>query len=574
MPYKSGMARNVRQIGQQLGVAHVVEGSVQRTGNRVRVNAQLVDARTDRHLWAQTYDRDLADVFAIQSEIAKTIADQLQAKLSPSEKNAIQLPPTNDISAFDLYTRAKNILLRIGSIPKADTLQAVDLLTQAVARDPSFFDAYCQLAFAHDALYFFGVDHSSARLALAEAALQAASRLRPDAGETHLARGQNLYWAYGDYDGALAELEVARQTLRNDPRIFDLTGLIQRPQGRWEESTRNLERSVELNPRDIGTMGLGVASNYLLLRRYAEAKPWLARALAFEPNDAFTKVWLAYVDFAWKADTRTLHQTIDSIRATNPAAVPSIAEFWLVCALGERDAAAAKDALVALGEEPMTFAVENVPFNRPFAEGVIARMTEDDEKARSAFTAARAEQEKIVQAQPNYGPALSVLGLIDAGLGRKEEALREGRRAVELLPVEKDSMNGTNMVRYLAIIAAWVGDKDLACEQLASVIRRPSNVSYGQLKLMPFYDPLRGDPRFEKLVEEAKQPIAGLVAESAAEKSIAVLPFTNLSRDPDNAFFADGVQDEILSDLGRIAGLKVISRTSVMQYKSGIARNL
>jgi serine/threonine-protein kinase len=584
MPYKSGMARNVRQIGQQLDVAHVVEGSVQRTGNRVRVNAQLVDARTDRHLWAQTYDRDLADVFAIQSEIAKTIADQLQAKLSPREKNAIELPPTSDISAFDLYARAKNILLRTGSIGKADTLQAIDLLTQAVARDPSFFDAYCQLAFAHDALYFFGDDHTSARLALAEAALQAASRLRPDAGETHLARGRNLYWAYGDYDGALAELEVARQTLRNDPRIFELTGLIQRRQGRWEESTRNLERAVELNPRDIGTMGLGVASNYLILRRYAEAKPWLARALAFEPNDAFTKVWLAYVDFAWKADTRPLHQTIDSIRATNPAAVPSIAEFWLVCALGERDAAAAKDALIARGEEPITFAVENVPFNRPFAEGVIARMAKDDEKARSAFTAARAEQEKIVQAQPNYGPALCVLGLIDAGLGRKEEALREGRRAVELLPMEKDSMNGTNMVRYLAIIAASVGDKDLACEQLASIIRRPSNLSYGHLKLLPFWDPLRGDPRFEKLVEESKQPVALQSSTSSAlgaadlatapDKSIAVLPFENLSRDPDNAFFAEGVQDEILTNLAKIADLKVISRTSVMQYKSGIARNL
>src|SRR5438552_3763741 len=184
MPYKSGIARNLRQIGQQLGVAHLVEGSVQRSGNRVRVNAQLVDARTDRHLWAQTYDRDLADVFAIQSEIAKTIADQLQAKLSPREKNAIELPPTSDISAFDLYTRAKNILLRasfVATAGNAGLLEAVDLLNQAVARDPSFFDAYCQLAYAHDALYFYGADHTSARLALAEAALQAASRLRPDA---------------------------------------------------------------------------------------------------------------------------------------------------------------------------------------------------------------------------------------------------------------------------------------------------------------------------------------------------------------------------------------------------------
>jgi serine/threonine-protein kinase len=508
MPYKSGVARNLRQIGQQLNVAHVVEGSVQRTGNRVRVNAQLVDARTDRHLWAQTYDRDLADVFAIQSEIAKTIAEQLQAKLSPREENAIERSPTSDISAFDLYTRAKNILIREGFRGKADELQAVDLLTQAVVRDPSFFDAYCQLAFAHDALYFFGYDHTSARLALAEAALQAAARLRPDAGETHLARGQNLYWAYGDYDSALAELEIARQTLPNDARIFGLTGLIQRRQGRWEESTRNLERAAELDPRDIETLVLGVASNYSLCRRYAEAKRWNTRALAFEPNDPATKVWLAYVDFDWKADTQPLHQTIDSIRATNPAAVPSIADFWLVCALAERDAAAAKKALIAFGQEPISFAPGNVRFNRPFAEGVIARMTMDDEKARSAFTAARAEQEKIVQAQPNYGPALCVLGLIDAGLGRKEEALREGRRAVELLPVEKDSMNGTNMVKYLAAIAAWVGEKDLACEQLAIIIRRPSNLSYGELKLLPFYDPLRGDPRFEKLVEESKQPVA------------------------------------------------------------------
>src|SRR5437016_2992009 len=499
MQYKGGVARNLREIGRQLGVAHMVEGTVQRVGNRVRVNAQLIDARTDKQLWGQVYDRDLADVFVIQSEIAKTIADQLQAKLSPGEKSAIERPETSDITAFDLYTRAKNILLTPAR-GKAGYLQAVDLLNQAVARDPSFFDAYCQLAYAHDALYFFGYDHTSARLALAEAALQAASRLRPDAGETHLARGQNLYWAYGDYDGALAEVEVARQTLPNDARTFELMGVIQRRQGRWEESTRNFERTVELNPRDIETLVLGVAGNYSGLRRYAEAKPWLARALAFEPNDAPTKVWLAYVDFAWKADTRPLHQTIDSIRATNPAAVPSIAEFWLVCALGERDVAAAKDALIALGEEPMTFAVENVPFNRPFAEGVIARMTEDDEKARSAFTAARAEQEKIVQAQPNYGPALCVLGLIDAGLGWKEEALREGRRAVELLPVEKDSMNGTNMVRYLAIIAAWVGDNDLACEELATAIRYPGCLSYGHLKLLPFWDPLRSDPRFEKIV--------------------------------------------------------------------------
>jgi TolB-like protein/Tfp pilus assembly protein PilF len=507
MPYKSGVPRNVREIGQQLGVAHVVEGSVQRSGNRVRVNAQLVDARTDRHLWAQTYDRDLADVFAIQSEIAKTIADQLQAKLSPSEKNAIERPPTSDISAFDLYARAK-VLFEAPSSGTAEQLQAVDLLNRAVAHDPSFFDAYCELVYVHDWLYFLGVDHTSARLALAEAALQAASRLRPDAGETHLARGQDLYWGYRDYDGALAELEVARQSLPNDARIFRPTGYIQRRQGRWEESTRNLERAAELDPRDTDTLILGIAANHWVCRRYAESKAWVARALAFQPNDALTKVWLGYVDYAWKADTRPLHQTIDSIRATNPAAVPSIAQWWLLyCALAERDGTAAKNALIALNENAIFF-TENIAFNRPFIEGVIARMIKDDDKARSAFSAARAEQEKIVQAQPNYGPALCVLGLIDAGLGRKDDALREGERAVELLPVEKDAMEGPAMIKYLAMIAAWVGNKDLACEQLAVVMRRPSGLSYGELKLLPFWDPLRGDARFEKLVEEAKQPVA------------------------------------------------------------------
>jgi serine/threonine-protein kinase len=511
MQYKSGIARNLREIGKQLGVANVVEGSVQHSGNRVRVNAQLVDARTDRHLWGQTYDRDLADMFAIQSEIAKTIADQLQARLSPDEKNAIERPPTSDISAFDLYTRAKNLLLRLGSTAGNEQRihsEAIDLLDRAVARDPSFFDAYCQLAWAHDGVYFLGYDHTSARLALADAAIQAASRLRPDAGETHLARGQNLYQGYLDYDGALAELEVARQSLPNDSRVFLWRGLIKRRQGRWEDSTGNLERAIELDPRNLFTLHQ-IALSYRALRRYAEEKSGYDRVLAFEPNDAVTKVERVLVELDSKADTRPLHQLIDSIRATNPAAMPRIADAWLLCVLAERDIAAAQNALIALGENPSNFgATDNALFNRSFVEGVIARMAKDDGKARSAFTAARAEQEKIVQAQPNYGLALCALGLIDAGLGRKEEALREGRRAVELLPVEKDSMNGSGMIKYLAMIAAWVGDKDLACEQLGIAIRSPSGLSYGQLKLMPFWDPLRGDPRFGKLVEESKKPVA------------------------------------------------------------------
>src|SRR2546426_1379402 len=253
MLYKSGNPRNLREIGQQLGVAHVLEGSVQRSANRVRVTAQLVDARSDAHLWAQTYDRDLADVFAIQSEIAKAIADQLQAKLSPSEKAAIERPPTADLVAFDLYTRANALREAISfnaTRTQENLLQAAHLLEQAIARDPTFFLAYCRLAEAHDLIYFVGTDHTPARLALANTAIQTALRLRPNSGEAHLAVAEHLYRGYRDHDGALAELTVARRALPNEPLVFALTGFITRLQGPWEESTTALKRALELAPRN------------------------------------------------------------------------------------------------------------------------------------------------------------------------------------------------------------------------------------------------------------------------------------------------------------------------------------
>jgi len=375
------------------------------------------------------------------------------------------------------------------------------LLNQAVGRDPSFFDAYCQLADAHGFLYSFGFDHTAARLELAEAAADAASRLRPGAGETHLARARNLYLGHRDYNGALDELELARQTLPNDSRVYQLKGFIQRRQkGQYEEATRTLEHAIDLDPRNILTLNQIAAFNYPRLRRYADAKSAWDRLLATRPDDSNTKASRAALDLDWKADTRPLHQTIDSIRATDPGALQPIADSWLLCAFAERDAAAAKDALVAAGEKPITLSNENVAFTRAFVEGIIARMTHNDNAARSAFSGARVEQEKVVQAEPSYGPAICVLGLIDAGLDRKEEAIREGRRAIELLPVEKDLPEGMDMIKYLAMIAAWAGDKDLACEQLSIAISGPSSLSYGELKLLPFWDPLRGDPRFEKIV--------------------------------------------------------------------------
>ena len=497
--YRDTAGRNLRKIGQELGVAHLLEGSVQRSGNRVRLNAQLIDARNDAHLWAQTYDRDLADIFTIQSEIAKAIADQLQAKLSPSERQAIERAPTSNLAAFDLYARAKD-LLRIANPGKAEVLQAIDLLDQAVARDPSFFDAYCQLATAHGQLYSLDFDRTPARFALAAAAAEAAGHLRPDAGETHLARARNLYYGPRDYQSALAELELAGRTLPNDPQLAELKGYIERRQGRWDESTRDLERAIELDPRNAAILGQ-VAISYHNLRRYTEQRSAYNRILSFTPNDPFVQAQLGFVDFEEKADSRPYHQVLDSIRHTNPAAIPAISADWLYCALAEHDAADATEALVASGENSVLQGwADNVRFSRPFVQGVIARMSNDPAKAETAFAGARAEQEKIPQAQPDDPGALCVLGLIDAALGRKDDALREGRRAVELLPMEKDAKHGIAMHKYLAMIAAWVGDKELACEQLTIAVSRPNDLGYGQLKLDPFWDPLRGDRCFERIV--------------------------------------------------------------------------
>ncbi len=488
--------QNIRQIGDELRVSHVLEGSVRRTGTHLRLNAQLINARTDTHVWVEQYDRDLNDLFTIQSEIAQKVAERLNAKVTSAERLAIEEKPTTDLAAFELYSRAINIWgVTLGM---ADASQVIDLLNQAVARDPSFFQAYCRLAAAHDQVYFFGLDHTPARLAMGEAAVQEALRIRPNAGEAHIARAGHLYQGYLDYDGALAELEIARRSLPNDSRIFDRMGKIQRRQGHWEESLRNFERAIELDPRNLNTLQQTGVS-YGGFRRYAEHKSKLDRILTIEPNNVRAKAERAFVEMAWKADTGPLHQVIDEIQATNPAAMPQIAFLWLCCALAERDVAAAKNAVIASGANP-PITDEPVNFTRPFVEGVISRMTNDEHKARLAFTAARAEQEKKVQAQPDYGPAWCELGVIDAALGRKEDALREGRRAVELLPVEKDSVYGMVMIKYLAMIAAWVGENDLACEQLATAIRPLSDVSYGELKLMPFWDPLRGDPRFEKIV--------------------------------------------------------------------------
>jgi len=498
MQYKSGAERNLRDIAKALGVAHVVEGSVQRAGDRVRVSAQLIDARTDTHLWAEHYDRELADVFSIQSEIAEKIVAQLKAKLSPHEKAAIEEKPTQDLAAYDLYLRARDLVDALAFTPGGteSLLEATRLLDDAVARDPSFLVAYCHLARAHDITYFLGFDHTPARLALADAAVEAALRLRPNSGEAHLALAQHLYWGYRDYDRARQELTLARQALPNEPLALVLAGYIDRRQGRWDESTQELERALELDPRNLFILQQ-MSYTYEYLRRFKDVAAALDRVVSINPNDRTTRAQRAYTDLEWHADVQPLHAAIESIISQDAGAAQTVSDRWMSLALCERDKSAAERALAVMAADACHD--QGIPFPRAWCEGMVCRLRGDNAAAQSAFMRARVEVEQLVRKEPNYAEALCVLGMIDAALGKKAEAIREGQRAVELLPITKDALNGALMIQYLAVTCAWAKEKDLALEELAIAARIPSNVSYGFLRLHPYWDPLRGDPRFEKI---------------------------------------------------------------------------
>jgi serine/threonine-protein kinase len=497
--YKAGPRPNLREVATSLGVAHVLEGTVQRAGGRVRVNAQLIDARTDSQLWAERYDRDVADVFAIESELAAKIVAQLQAKISPSEKAAIEQTPTADLTAHDLYIRAKTLITTaVFSTPQAESLsEAVRLLNEAIERDPAFALAYYQLAHTHDLLYFTGTDHTPARLALADAAIQSLTRLLPNSGEAHLALAKHLYWGYLDYDRARNELSLAQKSLPNEPWAFVLTGYIDRRQGRWDQSIKNLERAVELDPQNPAILQQ-LALTYDSLRRYADEESVYDRAIAVTPKDAALRASRAEVELNWHADPRPLISTIEAFVAQDSSEAKHLAYVWVPGALCKRDFDGARRAMDAL---PIDGCYDDtIPVPRSWCEGVVAQFRGEKAAAHAAFTSVRAEAAKIVAEQPNYAEGLCVLGMADAALGHKDDAIREGRRAVEILPVTKDAIIGALLVKYLALIYAWTGEKDLALEQLSVAASLPGHLSYGYLRLHPYWDPLRGDPRFEKIV--------------------------------------------------------------------------
>jgi TolB-like protein/class 3 adenylate cyclase/Flp pilus assembly protein TadD len=494
--YKSA-PENLPEIAKQLGVAHILEGRVQKSGDAVRVNVQLIKAANDSHLWADTFDRKLTDIFAVESEVAKAIGDQLQAKISATEKAAIEKAPTADLVAYDLYLRAQELFADTSDpVHAREKLpQTVHLLEEAVTLDPQFLAAWCLLSRVHAVTYFRGHDHTTARLDQANAAVQAALRLQPDTGEAHLALANYYYHGFRDFERARGELVIAKRTLPNNADVIRYLGFIDRREGHWEEATRNMERALELDPHNFFIVQQ-LAYVYQWQRRYADEARTYDRALAIVPADPYTRNLLALVALDWRADIKPFQTTLATLVAENPSVAPDVdSPLYALC---ERTAAAATRTLTNYPHE----GVVNNGVNYPYAywEGAVARCQGDSAKARMAFTAARKEVEKTVEKQPDFAAALSLLGMIDAGLDRKEEALREGRRGCELLPISKDAIDGADIAINLAQIYAWTGEKDRAIEQIAAVERVPNSLSYGLLKLHPYWDSLRGDPRFEKIV--------------------------------------------------------------------------
>jgi len=499
LQYRDKAARNLREIAQQLGVAHVLEGSVQRAVSKIRINAQLIDARNDAHLWAQTYDRDLADVFAIQTEIAKTIAEQLQAKLSPKEVAVVEARPTSDMIAYDLYLKAseieRNLASSIGTGGAEVSKQEVQFLEQAVSRDPAFVPALCRLANTHLYLYWLN-DRSAPHVDLAKKALEAAARLQPDAGEVHYTRALLYYRGSLDYEPALAEFALAQRGLPNDASIPFLIGMVERRQGRWDRAIRHAEGAIALDPHNTGFIS-ELATTYFILRRYEEAAKTLDHALAWKPLD-FTMAFLrALVDKEWKADLERWKALVAG-GAGPPAAPNDLVSARLVLALLERNYHAAQEALDSPGLAEFDDNGFFIP--REWIQGIIAHGVGDNARANSSFLAARERAASAAQQSPGDARALIVLGQLDAALGRKEDAIREAEHAVELLPASKDAINGGLILNRLARIYAQAADLNRAVNFLEKVNSLPNGLSYGALKLEQDWDPLRGNPRFEKLV--------------------------------------------------------------------------
>ena len=504
--YKEGV-RNLREISQALGVAHILEGTVRRAGNRVRVNAQLINAQTEAHIWADTFDRELTNLFALQSELAERITEALRANLSARERASMQIHPTSDLAAYELFLRARELFRWSGvGDPVENGEKALRLIDQAVARDPQFALAYCLGSRVNAELYWFGHDLSRARLDNAKAAADVALRLQPGLGDAHLALAFFYYYGYYDYKRARTEIEIAQQATPNDAEVWDGAGAISRREGRWDEAVANFEKARYLDPRNFSVIW-NLAETLIAMGRYAEAEHAIDNALLVNPNAHLFSLARASIELKKSGETAPLRAALGAIpRDFDPGG--AVATVGIRLSLMERDfaeaarilAGSSHDRLIDSGFGGTASMIDRYTFPKSWYEGLVARGHGNIDTAQHAFEEAGRVIEADLAQWPDDVKAMMMLAFIHVALGRKEDALREGRRAVELLPISKDAYDGPILATNLAAIYAQVGERDLALEQLATLVEVPNGPTRGTLRAEPEWDSLRGDPRFEKMV--------------------------------------------------------------------------
>jgi TolB-like protein len=505
--YRTG-ARNLREIGEALGVAHVLEGTVRRAGNRVRVNAQLINAQTDAHVWGESFDRELTDLFAIQSELAERIVRALQANLSPLEQAGLQVPPTTNLEAHDLYVRARDLFRWSGiGDPLENGEKALPLLGQALTRDPQFALAHCLVSRIHGELFWFGYDKSRKRIEKARRAAEEALKLRPEMGEAHVALAFYHYYASRDYDTAVRELALAQHVLPNDSEVAGALGIIDRRRGHWEESILHLERARLLDPRNVSALW-NLSETLTYLRRYAEADRIIAEVVVMSPDAHLLP--LARADFVLRerGDPVPLRKALRRVpTGFDPGgAVTTIA---VRLALMERDYDEAERQLGKCAQPKFTDfglggfagALDDYTVPREWYAGLIARGRGDESASARAFAAARELVLSDLAESPDTPKSLVMLGLLEAMLGRAEEAIAAGTRGVELLPISADAIDGPLLATNLAVIYAQSGETDRALAELERVVRLPGGPPPGTLRIEPQWDALRGDSRFQKFLD-------------------------------------------------------------------------
>jgi TolB-like protein len=497
MSYRGDGVRNAREIGKALGVGALLEGSVRRSGNRVRVSVQLINADNDEHIWAEDYDRDLTDVFAIQTDLAQKIASALQAKLSPNEKARLDNRPTQNPDAYLLFVQAHDYVNRPDHF-RDDSLKAEQLFEQATKLDPNFAAAFAGLSMVESWMYH-SFDPLPARREKARTAANEALRLQPDLPEAHLALGFSYYYGDRDYERALAEFEIAKRGLPNEAQAYMAIGAIQRRQGRWAESTANLEKAVELDPKNSSVL-LNLGYNYMATRNFEAADKIFDRGIEAAPESLGSAALKSELAIRWKGDISVAEKGLASVPpGVDPQGLVTLGRAGVLTLQRKF-----KEALQVIQQFPGETLLVNASTTCPKAsfEGTLYLFLDDKVDAHSAFERARIIAELLVRESPADAARHGQLGLILAGLGQKDAAIAEGKRAVELLPESQDAFDGPEVTVVLAQIYAWTGEHDQAFGLLDHLLVVPNGITIPSLKLDPIWDPLRKDPRYQALIDK------------------------------------------------------------------------